>query len=386
MLTFLKWITLATVANGSLVVGFAPNIYNPAIDAIKSSLHAQDWHISLTLSLFILLSGMFPMPWSLTSELVGRKPVYMVSLAIALGGYIGAAVAKSIGLLIGMRCIQAMGNSSLFSVGAGSLTDIYDVHERGTKFGIYYAAPMLGPSLGPVIGGILTTYLSWRATFWFLAIWIGVTYASVIILMKESFRKDHSSTYQDALAVRKKKIAKRQSQAIDLSSPEGGATHPSSGDKIIVYPSDLRVMKSLKRVIKKRNNVVLLVATGLNYGFTYCISYTCTLTLSDRYHLNALKIGLVLLAYGLGHWVYSPTMSYLLDINPGNTTVTVACNSFFRGLLAFLFAEVAVPLQSAIGDGGLYSLWAGLWAICAVLIMIVYFKGSRWRTSSSSSV
>ena len=28
MLTFPKWITLATVANGSLVVGFAPNIYN----------------------------------------------------------------------------------------------------------------------------------------------------------------------------------------------------------------------------------------------------------------------------------------------------------------------------------------------------------------------
>ncbi|KAH1513892.1 hypothetical protein KXW39_000817 [Aspergillus fumigatus] len=295
-----KWITLVTVANGSLVVGFAPNIYNPAIDAIKSSLRAQDWHISLTLSLFILLSGIFPMPWSLTSELVGRKRVYMVSLTIALGGYIGAAVANSVGLLIGMRCIQAMGNSSLFSVGAGSLTDIYDVHERGTKFGIYYAAPMLGPSLGPVLGGILTTYLSWRATFWFLAIWIGVTIASVLVFMKESFRKDRSSTYQDALATRTQKIARRQSQAIGHSSREEGASHPSSRDKITVYPTDLRVATSLKRVLKKRNNVVLLIATGLNYGFTYCISYTCTLSLSDKYHLNALKIGLVLLAYGLG--------------------------------------------------------------------------------------
>ncbi|KNG87020.1 hypothetical protein ANOM_004670 [Aspergillus nomiae NRRL 13137] len=456
-----KWITLATVANGSLVVGFAPNIYNPAIDAIKSSLHAQDWHISLTLSLFILLSGIFPMPWSLTSELVGRKRVYMVSLTIALGGYIGAAVANSIGLLIGMRCIQAMGNSSLFSVGAGSLTDIYDVHERGTKFGIYYAAPMLGPSLGPVLGGILTKYLSWRATFWFLAIWIGVTIFSVLALMKESFRKDRSTTYQDALAIRTEKIARRQSQAIHRSSCEEGASHHSSRSKINVYPTDLRVATSLKRVVKKRNNVVLLIATGLNYGFTYSISYTCTLSLSDKYHLDALKIGLVLLAYGLGSmagsvlggrysdyllarsrslnntavapsevrlattipgliimpalclaygwmaqytvhisgiaiilffgglssiWVYSPTMSYLLDINPGNTTVTVACNSFIRGLLAFLFAEVAVPLQNAIGDGGLYSLWAGLWALCAVLILIVYFKGGHWRAQSSSSV
>jgi hypothetical protein len=51
-------------------------------------------------------------------------------------------------MTISLTVFLCSSNSSLFSVGAGSLTDIYDVHERGTKFGIYYAAPMLGPSLG----------------------------------------------------------------------------------------------------------------------------------------------------------------------------------------------------------------------------------------------
>jgi MFS family permease len=36
-------------------------------------------------------------------------------------------------VLIGMRCLQAIGSSAVISVGAGSLADMYEVHERGQK-------------------------------------------------------------------------------------------------------------------------------------------------------------------------------------------------------------------------------------------------------------
>jgi MFS family permease len=38
-------------------------------------------------------------------------------------------------VLIGMRCLQAIGSSAVISVGAGSLADMYEVHERGQKVG-----------------------------------------------------------------------------------------------------------------------------------------------------------------------------------------------------------------------------------------------------------
>lgn len=59
-------------------------------------------------------------------------------------------------LLILMRLVQAIGSSAVLSVGAGSLADMYEKHERGAKMGLYYGVPLLGPSLGPLIGGILT--------------------------------------------------------------------------------------------------------------------------------------------------------------------------------------------------------------------------------------
>jgi MFS family permease len=72
-------------------------------------------------------------------------------------------------VLIGMRCLQAIGSSAVISVGAGSLADMYEVHERGQKvcsgsnqglrlicqLGLFYGMPLLGPALGPLIGGAL---------------------------------------------------------------------------------------------------------------------------------------------------------------------------------------------------------------------------------------
>ncbi|OJA19748.1 hypothetical protein AZE42_11228, partial [Rhizopogon vesiculosus] len=75
--------------------------------------------------------------------------------------------------MIGMRILQGAGSSAIFAIGAGTLADIYEPHQRGTMMGVYYSAPLLGPSLGPIIGGALTQGLSWRAIFWFLVIWGG---------------------------------------------------------------------------------------------------------------------------------------------------------------------------------------------------------------------
>lgn len=76
--------------------------------------------------------------------------VYIISIAIAMIGALVAALAKSIGVLIGMRCFQGLGSSAVLAIGAATLADIYDPAERGAKMGIYYAAPLLGPSLGTI--------------------------------------------------------------------------------------------------------------------------------------------------------------------------------------------------------------------------------------------
>jgi MFS family permease len=56
-------------------------------------------------------------------------------------------------VLIGMRCLQAIGSSAVISVGAGSLADMYEVHERGQKVRFFSLPFFL--SLFPTIYHIL---------------------------------------------------------------------------------------------------------------------------------------------------------------------------------------------------------------------------------------
>ena len=81
-------------------------------------------------------------------------------------------------------------------------------------------------------------------------------------------------------------------------------------------------------------------------------------------------------------WIYSSTVAYIVDANPGRSSSAVATNSFFRGVAAFAFTEMAVPLQDSLGDGGLYTLWAGILVLCELAILLVRLRGGTWRESA----
>lgn len=68
---------------------------------------------------------------------------------------------------------------------------------------------------------------------------------------------------------------------------------------------------------------------------------------------------------------YSSTLAYIVDANPGRSAAAVSCNSLIRGIMACICSQVSLPLQNALGDGGLYSLFAGLLALSSAGLFIV---------------
>jgi hypothetical protein len=81
-------------------------------------------------------------------------------------------------------------------------------------------------------------------------------------------------------------------------------------------------------------------------------------------------------------WIYASALAYIVDANPGRSSEAVATNGWFRGVSAFIFMEAAVPLQDSMGDGGLYSLWAGLLILCELLLLLVQIRGGPWRVNA----
>ncbi|KAI6046713.1 vacuolar DHA amino acid exporter [Pisolithus marmoratus] len=460
-----KTAILLIISGASMIAGLCDNIQNSANAQIEQQLHASSGQISLSVSLFILVQGNFPVLWSAVSEIKGRKLVYLTSVLLFALGSAFVAVSNSMGLMIGMRVLQAIGSSAVVAIGAATLADIYDPHQRGTKMGIYYCAPLLGPSLGPIIGGVLTQVLSWRATFWFLVIWGGIMFSAFLFLFKDTFRRARSLTYQNILR-RKQQLCFSDAKMLDgrkrvneesLKDIEIQQYIATGGDEDITLSfADVNPFPPYVNIWRRKNNLAILISSGLLYGFASSIAYTCARTLALYYDYDALKTGLVLLSFGIGSmlgsilgglwsdrtlarlkadngglsfpemrlestkvamwglppavigyawvcqehvhiaaicamlfstgffsiWIYSSTLAYIVDSNTGRSSTAVAANSSIRGTSAFVAVEVAVPLQDAIGDGGLYTTWAGLMLLVELLILLVLYKGKQWREAS----
>lgn len=68
--------------------------------------------------------------------------------------------------------------------------------------------------------------------------------------------------------------------------------------------------------------------SGLVYGFTNGLAYTCARTLSTFYGCDALSTGLVLLSYGVGKWFLRVYVMMLhISFLPTGST----CGSIFGG-------------------------------------------------------
>lgn len=260
----------------------------------------------------------------------------------------------------------------MLAIGAATLADIFDPAERGTKMGVYYIAPLLGPSLGPIFGGVLTTGFDWRAPFWFLAIFAGMSFLAFLLFFKDTFRRERSLTYQNVLRRRLREQALEQSKGAsdvtvsdttarpesaqgsvgeqsknseqssdpekkDLEAQDAAVSDTASErppvEEIKLSLMDVNPLKPLWFIIRRRNNIAILfpsgkstspkvnsyfryspvstmltceycLMTGLLFAFSFIIVYTCSRTLGTKYNYNALKIGFVLLAYGLGEFIF----------------------------------------------------------------------------------
>ncbi|KAK0437139.1 MFS general substrate transporter [Desarmillaria tabescens] len=329
-----KKFVLGVICSGSMIAGFGANIQNPAIEDMERDLPATSGQISLSISLFIALQGVTPLLWSSISEVKGRRFVYLISLLIFTAGSIVVATSKTIGLVIGMRCLQALGSSAVMTIGAASLADIFDPQERGTKMGIYYISPLLGPSLGPVFGGVLTTGFNWRGPFWFLAILAGSSFLCFLFFFKDTYRKERSYAYQNILKRHLKEQAQRLKNEekqrakeaetlekptdtketredgnvktdVDLekqetSNPNAGALTPEALPTITLSLRDVNPVHPLWLVLRRRNNLLMLFSSGILFSYCFIVVYTTSRTLGSAYGYDALTIGFILLSFGLG--------------------------------------------------------------------------------------
>lgn len=138
------------------------------------------------------------------SELFGRRPVYLICLAIATLLILPCALATSLVEIIVVRFLGALFGAVMICNAAGTVADISTEDDRAKYMSLWSIAPLNGPVTGPLIGGFVYQYLGWRWDMWLVLILAGV--ANVLMFtVKETYTP----------AVLKKKSAKLRKEEDD---------------------------------------------------------------------------------------------------------------------------------------------------------------------------
>jgi EmrB/QacA subfamily drug resistance transporter len=150
---------------GAVAVQLDATIVNVAIDTLGRDLHASlstiQWVSTgylLALAMVIPLTG-----WAV--DRFGSKRMWMISLALFLGGSVLCASAWSAGSLVAFRVVQGIGGGLLLPLLQTILAQAAGPQRLGRLIAAIAVPALVAPIVGPVIGGLILDSLSWRWIF-----------------------------------------------------------------------------------------------------------------------------------------------------------------------------------------------------------------------------
>src|SRR6266545_4103003 len=162
-----RWRALAVLSVAYLMVVLDIAIVNVALPSIQKDLHFSStenlqWIVSgyaLTFGGFLLLGGRL-------GDLLGRRRIFMVGLALFAVTSLLAGLSTSSAMLIGARVAQGAAGAIL-SPSVFSITSVTfeEGSERNKALGILGAISGAGAAIGVILGGVLTEFAGWEWIF-----------------------------------------------------------------------------------------------------------------------------------------------------------------------------------------------------------------------------
>ncbi|ODV84468.1 hypothetical protein CANARDRAFT_29018 [[Candida] arabinofermentans NRRL YB-2248] len=241
--------------------------------------------IILTVTLFVLGFAFGPLLFAPLSEELGRRVIYVTTLAFGVIFIIPCADAKNIGTLLVCRLIDGLAFSAPMCLIGGSLADLFTANERGMAMSVFSAAPFLGPVVGPLVGGYIGDNVGWRWIYWVLLIFSGVVYAFMVVFMPET-------SHSHLLKLRAKKLRKLTGDDSYRSLSELRIR----STKEIVHQTILRPFTLLSELIV----FLITLYMSIVYGLLYMFFFAFPVVYMEGKGWSASKTGLMFIPVAVG--------------------------------------------------------------------------------------
>jgi hypothetical protein len=152
---------------GMLGGGMTP-ILAAGFNNVASTYNVSVPKVALTTGLYMMGLGLGSVIMSPTAILFGKRPVYLVAAILFILTSVWCALAPDYASLVVARVLQGIAVSPVECLPSATVAEIFFLHERAYRLGIYTLLLLGGKNLVPLVSAVIIQELGWRWVFWYV--------------------------------------------------------------------------------------------------------------------------------------------------------------------------------------------------------------------------
>ena len=158
---------LIAVLLGFFIVMLDATIVNVTLADIGTDLNAPVASLQWVVDSYTLVFAAFLLTSGAACDRLGARAVYLFGLLLFGVLSVVCALAPTGGTLVAARAAQGAGVSAVIPGSLALLAVIYtEPDARSRAIGLWGGAGGIAAAAGPVLGGVLVSWIGWRAVFW----------------------------------------------------------------------------------------------------------------------------------------------------------------------------------------------------------------------------
>lgn len=173
-MTLHRWRAFAVLAVAYFMTILDLTIVNVSLPTIGRDLHFSATGLQWVVTAYGLSFGGLMLLGGRAADLLGRRRIFMVGLAVFTSASLACGLAGSDAFLIVMRGLQGVGAAIVLPAALSVVMSIFaEGGDRNKALGIWGGLGALGATVGLITGGVVTRYIGWEYIF-YLNVPIGV--------------------------------------------------------------------------------------------------------------------------------------------------------------------------------------------------------------------
>lgn len=341
--------TLISAMTAAFLTPFMGSAINLAIPNIGLEFNASATLLSWTVSSYLLITAALLLPFGRLADMVGRKKVFVIGLAIFSLGSLLSAAAWSIESLIVFRLLQGAGGAMIFGTSMAIVTSVFPPQERGKVLGYNVAAVYTGLSLGPVLGGALNHQLGWRSIYYLMVLLGAAAFVITLTKLKGEWLGGAGERFDSAGTVL---------YMVGLVAVLYGFSTiaTSAWAKYILVLGLIVLVIFVRHEIRETHPILNMklfknvgfafsnLAALINYSATFAVGFLLSLHLQVVMGINSQTSGLILLAQPVIMAVLSPFAGRLSDRVEPRVVASWGMGLTTLGLFSLVFISRSTPV------------------------------------------